>query len=208
MNLKTLSAVAIGTTLVALSAGLANAKPMPADQFHWSSAVENGSFSYNGKQYTLTSEKSGQAYNFVQACNSEVRVRGFLDSMGKENWSNAEYLCGKLSVGGDTPVSYNQGGEIKVFGPIYMTKKNNVAPECRPYSNSGARVWSNCGAIVPNDRTSTVLVGDGRNAGRTMETARYGSGIETVKPILNPEVEEMREKIFRERLAAGYYNGK
>lgn len=59
--------------------------------------------------------------------------------------------------------------------------------------------------IVPNDRTSMVFVGDGKNAGKVMETANLGSGIETVKPILNPEVEEMREKIFRDRVASGYY---
>jgi hypothetical protein len=86
-----------------------------------------------------------------------------------------------------------------------MTQRNNVLPECQPYSSSGNRVWNNCGMLVPNDRTATVLIGDGRNAGQELETARYGSGIETVRPILFPEVEVLRESIFRERVAAGYY---
>lgn len=211
MNLKTLSALIIGATLVTFTAGAVTAKPMPADQFHWSSAVENDSFRYNGKKYSFTSEKAGQAFTFAGECTSKqmpVRVRGFLNSLGKEDWSKAEVLCGKVTgMGGDgTPVSYNEGGEIKVFGPIYLTNKNNVVPACQPYSNSGIRVWSSCGVLVPNDSTSMVLVGDGKNAGKVMETANLGSGIETVKPILKPEVEEMREKIFRDRVASGYYN--
>lgn len=206
MNLKTLSVLTMGAMLATFTASAVNAKPMPADQFHWSSAVDNGSFRYNGKKYNFTSEKAGEAFTFAGTCKSEVRVRGFLNSLGKEDWSKAEVLCGGLSVGGDTPIAYNTGGEIKVFGPIYMTKKNNVLAACKPYSNSGSRVWSSCGMIVPNDRTSMVFVGDGKNAGKVMETANLGSGIETVKPILNPEVEEMREKIFRDRVASGYYN--
>ncbi len=206
MNLKTLFALTIGATIATFAASAVTAKPMPADQFHWSSAVDNGSFRYNGKKYNFTSEKAGEAFTFAGTCTSEVRVRGFLNSLGKEDWSKAEVLCGKLSVGGDTPIAYNAGGEIKVFGPIYMTQKNNVLAACKPYSNSGSRVWSSCGMIVPNDRTSMVFVGDGKNAGKIMETANLGSGIETVKPILNPEVEGMREKIFRDRVASGYYN--
>jgi hypothetical protein len=208
MNLKTLSAVALGATFVALSASAVSAKPMPADQFHWSSAVENGTFKYNGKPYTLTSEKMGSASDFIASCKSEVRVRGFLNAYGREEWGKAEFLCGQPGIGGDAPVDYKTGGEIKVFGPIYMTSKNNVLSECRPYSNSGARIWTNCGALVPNDRTSMVFVGDGSNSGKAMETAKTGSGIETVRPILFPEVEQMREKIFQERLASGYYNNK
>jgi hypothetical protein len=53
-----------------------------------------------------------------------------------------------------------------------------------------------------------VLIGDGSNAGRAMETVRSGSGVATVQPILFPEVEVMRDKIFRERVAAGYYANK
>lgn len=205
--IRTLSTVVVGASLVALVAGVANAKPMPADQFHWSSEIKDGSFLYNGKAYNLQGKLSSEAEAFIASCPAqEVRVRGFLTTEGKEDYSKAEYLCGKLSVGGDAPVAYNAGGEVKVFGPIYMTRKNNVLPECQPYSNSGTRVWSNCGAMVPNDRTATVLIGEGRNAGKEMETARYGSGIETVRPILFPEVDMMREKIFQERVAAGYYN--
>ncbi len=208
MNLKTLSALTLAATIATFAPSAVNAKPMPADQFHWSSAVDNGSFLYNGKKYTLTSEKAGEAFTFASNCMSKdmpVRVRGFLNSLGKEDWSKAEVLCGKLSVGGDVRIAYNEGGEIKVFGPIYMPQKNNVLAGCKPHSNSGSRVWSSCGMIVPNDRTSTVYVGDGKNAGKIMETANLGSGIETVKPILTPEVDEMREKIFRDRLASGYY---
>lgn len=208
MNLKTLSVLTVGAMLATVTASAVTAKPMPADQFHWSSAVNNDSFLYNGKKYSFTSEKAGQAFSFAGDCASKempVRVRGFLNSLGKEDWSKAEVLCGRLSVGGDTPIAYNPGGEIKVFGPIYMTKKNNVLAACKPHSKSGSRVWSSCGVIVPNDRTSMVLVGDGKNAGKIMETANLGSGIETVKPILNPEVEAMREKIFRDRVASGYY---
>jgi hypothetical protein len=210
MKLKTWSVVTIGATIATFAASAVTAKPMPADQFHWSSAVDNGSLLYNGKKYTFTSEKAGQAFTFANNCMSKdkdmpVRVRGFLNSLGKEDWSKAEVLCGRLSVGGDTPIAYNPGGEIKVFGPIYLTQKNNVLAACKPYSNSGSRVWSSCGMIVPNDRTSMVFVGDGKNAGKVMETANLGSGIETVKPILNPEVEAMREKIFRDRVASGYY---
>jgi hypothetical protein len=206
MNLKTLSVLSIGAAMVAMTAGAASAAPMPADQFHWSSALDsNGQFLYNGKPYMLSSEKAGAADSFIKSCNSEVRVRGFLTAYGQEDWSKAEYLCGKLSVGGDVAVAYNEGGEIKVFDTIYNTAKNNVLAECRPYSNSGARVWTNCGALVPNDRTSTVFVGDGKNAGRVMETANLGSGIETVHPVLAPETETMREKIFRERVESGYY---
>ncbi len=207
MNFKTLTAIAVGASLVAITAGVASAKPMPADQFHWSSAIKDGSFMYDGKAYTLQGKLSSEADAFIASCPAqEVRVRGFLNSQGKEDYSNAEFLCGKLSIGGDAPVAFNEGGEVKVFGPIYMTKKNNVLPECQPYSNSGSRIWSNCGALVPNDRTATVLIGQGMNAGKQMETARYGSGIETVKPILFPEVETMRDKIFQERVSSGYYN--
>jgi hypothetical protein len=207
MTLKTFSSVTLAASLVAMAASVASAKPLPADQFHWSSVIQNGSFSYNGKTYSLQGKISSEAEAFIANCSAqEVRVRGFLTAQGNEDYSKAELLCGKLSVGGDTPVAYHDGGEIKVFGPIYLTQKNNVLPDCQPYSNSSARVWNNCGAIVPNDNTSTVLIGDGRNAGKALETARLGSGIETVKPILFPEVEELREKIFRERLAAGYYN--
>lgn len=209
MSLKTLSTIAIGATLVAVTAGIASAKPMPADQFHWSSEIKDGMFKYNGKNYSLQGKVSPEAEAFMANCPAqEVRVRGFLTAQGKEDYSKAEYLCGKLSIGGDTPVSYNTGGEVKVFGPIYLTKRNNVLPECQPYSNSGTRVWNNCGIVVPNDSTATVLIGDGKNAGKELETARYGSGIETVKPILFPEVETMRDKIFQERVASGYYSGK
>lgn len=209
MTLKTLSAIAIGASLVALTAGVASAKPMPADQFHWSSQIQNGSFKYNGKSYNLQGKVSSEANAFMANCSAqEVRVRGFLTAKGKEDYSKAEFLCGKLSIGGDTPIAYRQGGEVKVFGPIYMTQRNNVLPECQPYSYSGSRVWSNCGALVPNDSTATVLIGDGGNMGRQLETARYGSGVATVQPILFPEVEVMREKIFQERVAAGYYASK
>jgi len=206
MTFKTLSAIAIGASLVAMTAGIASAAPVPADQFHWSSEIKEGNFKYNGKSYNLQGKLSSEAEAFLANCPAqEVRVRGFLTAQGKEDYSKAEFLCGKLSIGGDTPVSYNAGGEVKVFGPIYMTKRNNVLPECQPYSNSSARVWNNCGLVVPNDSTATVFVGDGRNAGKELETARYGSGIATVKPILFPEVETMREKIFQERVASGYY---
>jgi hypothetical protein len=209
MNLKALSAVSIGATLVALAASAANAAPMPADQFHWSSAIDStGKVLYNGKAYMVTSEKVGQADSFIKGCNSEIRVRGFLTGNMKEDWSKAEYLCGQLSVGGTQVSTYNQAGEIKVFGPIYNNAKNSVLNECRAYSGSGNRVWSNCGAIVPNDRTSSVFVGDGKNAGRVMQTANLGSGIETVHPVLFPETETMRDKIFRERVEAGYYSNK
>lgn len=204
--IKTFSTIVVGTSLVAAMAGVAHAKPMPANQFHWSSEIQNGSFLYNGKSYNLQGKVSPEAEAFMANCPAqEVRVRGFLTPQGTEDYSKAEYLCGKLSVGGDTPVAYNAGGEVKVFGPIYMTQRNNVLPECQPYSNSGSRVWNNCGMLVPNDRTATVLIGDGRNAGQELETARYGSGIETVRPILFPEVEVLRESIFRERVSAGYY---
>ncbi|MDX2244864.1 MAG: hypothetical protein NW224_29660 [Leptolyngbyaceae cyanobacterium bins.302] len=205
--IKTLSTVVVGASLVALVAGVANAKPMPSDQFHWSSEIKDGSFLYNGKAYNLQGKISGEADAFIASCPAqEVRVRGFLTAKGKEDYSKAEFLCGKLSIGGDTPVSYNQGGEVKVFGPIYMTKRNNVLPECQPYSSYSNRVWNACGVVVPNDSTATVLIGDGRNAGQAMETARFGSGIETVIPVLFPEVVTRREQIFQERVAAGYYN--
>ncbi|MBF2029515.1 MAG: hypothetical protein IGS48_22595 [Oscillatoriales cyanobacterium C42_A2020_001] len=205
MNLKTLFALAVGASMVAIASG-ANAKPIPADQFHWSSAIQGESFLYNGKSYNLQGKLSPEAEAFKGSCATEVRVRGFLTAAGKEDYSKAEFLCGKLSVGGDAPVNYNDGGEIKVFGPIYKTHKNNVVAKCQPYSNSGTRVWNNCGMIVPNDSTSVVFVGDGRNAGKQLETAQFGSGIATVEPILFPEVVEIREKIFQERVAAGYYN--
>lgn len=208
MSLKTLSTIAIGAALVAMTAGVASAKPMPADQFHWSSEIKDGMFKYDGKTYNLQGKTSPEAEAFMANCPAqEVRVRGFLTPQGKEDFSKAEYLCGKLSIGGDTPVAFNPGGEVKVFGPIYMTKRNNVLPECQPYSNTnGTRVWSNCGMLVPNDSTATVLIGDGKNAGKELETARYGSGIATVQPILFPEVDSMRDKIFQERVASGYYS--
>lgn len=207
MKFQTVSVIALGASLVAIAAGTVQATPMPADPFHWSSEIKDGSFLYNGKTYSLQGKVSPQADAFMASCPAkEVRVRGFLTAQGKEDYSKAEFLCGKLSIGGDTPVPYNAGGEVKVFGPIYMTKKNNVLPECQPYSNSGNRVWNSCGLLVPNDRTATVLIGNGGNAGKAMETARFGSGIETVQPILFPEVETMREKIFQERVEAGYYS--
>lgn len=206
MTFKTLSAIAIGVSLCSLTASLVNAAPMPADQFHWSSEIKDGSFKYNGKNYNLQGKLSSEAESFMANCPAqEVRVRGFLTAQGKEDYSKAEFLCGKLSIGGDAPVAYNAGGEVKVFGPIYLTKRNNVLPECQPYSSSYSRVWNNCGVLVPNDSTATVFVGDGRNAGKELETARFGSGIATVKPILFPEVETMRDKIFQERVASGYY---
>ncbi len=207
MTVKTISAIAIGATLVALADDHATAKPKPADQFHWSSAIEksSGRFFYNGRRYELT-ERAGNAYNFAQKCNQEVRVRGFLDDRGRVEWSKAEVLCGSLRVGGDRVEHYTDGGEIKVFGPIYRTDKNNVLAQCQPESGSQRRIWSNCGEIVPNDGTSAVLIGDGGNTGKIMATTRTGSGIETVHPVLYPEVERRREQIFRERLQAGYYN--
>jgi hypothetical protein len=209
MTFKTLSAIAIAASVVALTAGVASAKPMPADQFHWSSQIQNGSFKYNGKTYNLQGKVSNEAQAFIANCPAQkVRVRGFLTAQGKEDYSKAEFLCGELSVGGDARVPYKVGGEIKVFGPIYLTRRNNVLPECQPYSNSTSRVWSNCGALVPNDSTAVVLIGDGSNTGRALETARYGSGVATVQPILFPEVEVMRNKIFQERVAAGYYTNK
>lgn len=212
MTHKTLSAVAIGASIVAITAGIATAKPMPADQFHWSSAIDqSGSFKHDGKTYNLEGKLSSEAGAFVAKCASaqeEIRVRGFLTAQGNEDYSKAEFLCGNLKVGGDTPIAYNQGGEVKVFGPIYMTKRNNVLPECQPYSNSTNRVWSNCGVFVPNDTTAKVLVGDGGNTGKELKTAHSGSGVATVQPILAPETETMREKIFRERVASGYYANK
>lgn len=206
MNFKTLAAVAVGASFVAISAGVVNAKPVPADQFHWSSAIENNSFKYDGKTYNLAGKLNAEAEAFIANCPAQqVRIRGFLDAKGKEDYTNAELLCGRLSIGGDTPVSYREGGEVKVFGPIYMTDRNNVLPECQPYTGATTRVWSNCGVLVPNDQTAMVLVGAGGNAGKQLETARYGSGVATVKPILVPEVEAMRERIFQERLAKGYY---
>lgn len=209
MNLKSLSAIALGTT-VALQVVVpaTSSQAMPADQWHWSSAVKDGKFFYNGKRYTINEQKMGAAASFVQSCQTDVRVRGFLRANGKEDWRRAEFLCGQLSVGGDVPVAYNPGGEIKVFNRIYMTKKNNVMPECRPYSNSSKRVWSNCGAIVPNDRTSSVFIGDGTNKGMALKTDNIGSGIDTVEPVLMPKVESMRQAIFAKWVAEGKYNKK
>jgi hypothetical protein len=48
---------------------------------------------------------------------------------------------------------------------------------------------------VPNDSTAVVLISDGSNAGKTLETARYGSGVAIVQPILFPEVKTMRLKV-------------
>jgi hypothetical protein len=209
MALKTVSAIALGATLVALADDVAQARPVPADQFHWSSAVEksSGKFLYNGKQYQLGQKAGSGLLDFAKSCDQDVRVRGFLDAKGAVEWSKAEVLCGNLSVGGvDRVEYYTQGGEIKVFGPIYQKRKNNVLAQCQPERGTGDRVWSNCGAIVPNDGSSKVLIGQGSNAGKVLKTAKSGSGIATVEEVLNPEVEQMREKIFRERLAAGYYN--
>ena len=204
MNLKTLSAVALGASLVVAGAGAAKADSYkPADQFHWSTPVVDGNFRYDGKMMSLPmAQLSSEAQSFISACNSEVRVRGFMGYNKKMQWDKAEFLCGKLSVGGDTPIAFNSGKEIKFFG----SGSANTLPECQPFSGSQKRIWTYCGAVGPNDGTAKVLIGDGRNAGMTLDTDDVGSGIDTVEPILFPEVDQMRIKIFRERVESGYYN--
>ncbi len=208
MTVKTIStsAIAIGASFVAIADDASAAQAKPADQFHWSSAIANNdTFFYNGRPYQL--QRAGMIRNFVAQCQrlgQEARVRGFLDRRGRVEWSRAEALCG-TSVGGLPVDYYTPGGEIKVFGPIHRKDKNSVLAHCQPESGSTQRVWSSCGEIVPNDGRSQVLVGDGNNAGRIMSTARTGSGIETVHPILYPEVVQRREEIFRQRVEAGYY---
>jgi hypothetical protein len=116
--IKALSSVVVGASLVAAVAGVAHAKPMPANQFHWSSEIQNGSFLYNGKSYNLQGKASPEAEAFMANCPAqEVRVRGFLTTQGKEDYSKAEYLCGKLSVGGDTPVAYNAVAKSRYLAP-------------------------------------------------------------------------------------------
>lgn len=121
LNLCTLLIASVAVTVLQTISSAKPAQAAPADPFHWSSAIKNSQFRYNGKRYTINEQKMGAAANFVQTCQSEVRVRGFLQANGKENWSNAEFLCGQLSVGGDKPISYNPGGEIKVFSHIYKS---------------------------------------------------------------------------------------
>lgn len=204
MNLKTLSAVALGASLVVAGAGAAQADSYkPADQFHWSTPVVDGQFEYNKILTPLPmAQLSSEAQSFVSACNSEVRVRGFMGYGKKMQWDKAEFLCGKLSVGGDAPIAVDTGKELRIFGAGYRS----TLPECQPYSGSQKRVWTYCGAIAPNDGTAKVLIGDGRNAGMALDTDEVGSGIDTVQPILFPEVDQMRIKIFRERVESGYYN--
>ncbi len=213
MKFKALSAIAVGTTLVALDANSSQAAPLPADQWHWSSPVNLQGNNLKIARYkgvrnisVPTSALTQEAQGFITACAGNggvVRARGFLNRRYQPEWSKAEFLCMTTTGGPDLPpeTAGMATKEIKIFGPGAVTLR-----ECQPYSGSTRRIWSNCGEIVQNDRISAVLVGDGQNAGRTMQTDRTGSGVNTVQPVLLPEVEQMREKIFRERVAAGYYN--
>lgn len=206
MNLKTLSAVTLGVAMVALGAGVAKADSYkPADQFHWSSPIVGDKFTYNLKEMALPmAELTPEAQGFVNECkatDNDLRVRGFMGYNNQMQWSKAEFLCGKLSVGGDAPVPVDLAREVRIFGAGYKS----TLPDCQPYTNSNKRIWTHCGAIVPNNGTSKVLVGDGRNAGMNLKTDDIGSGIDTVEPVLFPEVETMRVRIFKERVASGYY---
>lgn len=213
MKLKTLSAIAIGTTLVALDTNSSQAKPLPADQWHWSSPVNLQGNTFRITKYKQVKNISAptrvltqEAQSFMTECTGKggvVRARGFLNYKRQPEWSKAEFLCMTTTGGPDLPpeTAGMATKEIQIFGQGPVTLR-----ECKPYSGSTKRIWTNCGEIVQNDRLSTVFVGDGRNAGRAIQTDRTGSGINTVQPVLLPEVEQMQEKIFRERVAAGYYN--
>jgi hypothetical protein len=213
MKLKALSAIAVGTTLVALDANSSQAKPVPADQWHWSYPVNLQGNTLSIPEYkrvvnisTPISALNQEAQVFIDRCTKSgkvVRARGFLNRKHQVEWSKAEFLCMETTGGpGLRPETAGMAEqEIRVFGRGPTTLR-----ECEPYSGSTKRIWTNCGEIVQNDRISKVFVGDGQNAGRTLETDRTGSGVNTVEPVLLPEVEQMREKIFRERIAAGYYN--
>ncbi len=213
MKLKTLSAIAVGTTLVAIDANSSQAAPLPADQWHWSAPVNVQGETLSITKYKQarnisapTSALTQEAQGFIRGCTGNggvVRARGFLNRHRQLEWSKAEFLCMTTTGGPDLPpeTAGMATQEIRIFGKGPTTLK-----ECEPYSRSTRRIWTNCGEIVQNDRTSEVLVGDGRNAGRVLQTDRIGSGVNTVQPVLLPEVEQMREKIFRERVASGYYN--
>jgi hypothetical protein len=211
MNFKTLSAVAVGATLVALDAHAAEASPKPADPFHWSTAIDARSVQtprkvqYNRKTYVVPDNLA--AKSFIDECldNSDnvVRFRGFVNQRGEPEWSKAEVLCAKSQGGPELPPEFAQlpEKELKIFGRGPATLKT-----CEPKHKNSKRIWTECGITVPNDGTSEVRVGDGQNIGMVLRTASTGSGIDTVEPVLLPEVERMREQIFRDRLEAGYYN--
>jgi len=208
MKFKTLSAVAVGATLVALDAQATEATPMSADPFHWSTAFDQltarttRKIQYNRKSYVVPDNLDATA--FIEECfdtGGVVRMRGFVNRQGKPEWSRAEFLCSRSIGGSELPPQYANPKEIKIFGQGPTT-----LPYCEPQSKAGKRIWTECGILVPNDGSSTVRIGEGRNTGRVMETASTGSGIDTVEPVLLPEVEQMRERIFRQRVEAGYYN--
>lgn len=210
MDLKTLSTVTVGATLVAIEAGAAGANPLPADQFHWSSPIQaNGTIARYKNRRNIgipRASLNAAAIDFIESCSGQgklVRARGFLDHRGKPEWSKAEFLCTSNVGGTDLPREAENlaSKEIKVFGQGPATLRH-----CEPYSRSSRRIWSECGALVPNDGSSEVLIGDGNNTGRVMQTARVGSGISTVQPVLLPEVERMRQEILQKRLESGYYN--
>ncbi|MDX2244863.1 MAG: hypothetical protein NW224_29655 [Leptolyngbyaceae cyanobacterium bins.302] len=209
MNLKTLSTVAVGMTFVALDSGATEAKPVPSDQFHWSTAIPATNNStrwqvkYNRKTHVVPDNLGAKP--FIEECLSKgnvVRMRGFLDRKGKPEWSQAEFLCAPSIGGAGFPeLSGLIDREVRVFGKGPATLRS-----CELRRWNSKRIWTECGTLVPNDGTSQVLIGNGQNAGRVMKTDDNGSGINTVEPVLLPEVEKMREKIFRGRLESGYYN--
>lgn len=211
MDIKTLSTVAVGLTFVALDANSTSAAPKPADPFHWSTSIRasveptSRTVRYNRKAYVVPDNLSAEP--FIREClndnDSVLRVRGFLNRQGKPEWSKAEFLCTKSVGGPELPPEFAQlpTQEVKVFGKGPTTLRS-----CEPRSKNKRRIWTECGVVVPNDGTSAVLIGNGQNAGRVMKTAKTGSGVNTVEPVLVPEVETMREKIFRDRLQSGYYS--
>ncbi len=211
MKFQTLSAVAVGATLVALDAQTATATPLPADQFHWSTAIDASSMrdrrqiQYNRKTYVMPDNLAAES--FINDCLSNndnvVRVRGFVNRQGRPEWSKAEFLCSKSLGGPELPAEFAElpTKELRVFGKGPATLKT-----CEPRSKNGKRIWTECGMTVPNDGSSVVRIGDGQNTGQVMRTASTGSGINTVEPVLFPEVERMRDQIFRDRVASGYYN--
>lgn len=211
MKFKTLSAIAVGATLVALDAHATDAKPLPADPFHWSTAIDstmpptNRPIKYNHKSYVVPDNLAAEA--FIQGCLSQgdrvVRVRGFVNRQGKPEWSQAEFLCTKSLGGPELPPEFAElpTKEVRVFGKGPATLKS-----CEPRSKNSKRIWTECGIVVPNDGSSVVRVGDGTNAGQVMQTASTGSGINTVEPVLLIEVEQKRAEIFRRWVESGRYS--
>ncbi|MBD2492384.1 hypothetical protein [Aulosira sp. FACHB-615] len=141
----------------------ARAEDIQTNVWSWSSPIINGQFTYKGKLNYIPTEKLDQkAVAFMDACQSksgEVRVRGFAD------WQKADFLCSRS----------NTKGELNIFD------QSNPISGCAPYTKNPNRVWSVCGAIVPNNIQdhAAVLVGAGINAGKILRVKPDGSGVLT-----------------------------